>query len=290
MSVFSWSREPKWLDQMYNNRALVPDHGEYFACWARQSAMVRRSQPCALDVAYGSGPGQTLDVFPSRTPRGKGAPVLVFIHGGYWRALDKSDHSFLAPGLTEQGACVVIPNYALCPAVTIAGIALQMAQALAWCWRNIALYGGNPRRIVVAGHSAGGHLAAMLLACQWRQVAMDMPQPLVKRALSVSGLFDLEPLVHTPFLQADLRLSADSALQVSPAYMPAPRATQLYAVVGAAESPEFVRQNQLIRQTWGARAVPVCEALAGLNHFSVLEAMTQPGHRLHSLAGQLLRE
>jgi len=277
--------DPAWLDSMYNNRALVPAHAQHFAQWSAASALARKQGPCTLDVAYGQGQGETLDIFPTDTPD---APVLVFIHGGYWRSLDKADHSFVAPPFTRQGACVVVPNYALCPAVTIPQIAMQMVQMLDWVWRHIARHGGDPSRITVAGHSAGGHLAALLLACQWRDHAADLPVQLVRNALSVSGLYDLEPLRHTPFLQEALRLTPADARRASPALMPAPQKGQLYTVAGGDESAEFLRHNTLIQKNWGARAVPVCEALPGLNHFSVLEALANPKHRLHRLAVGLL--
>lgn len=277
--------DPQWLDRMYNNRALVPDHAQYFSRWASDSAAVRAQADCVLNRPYGDGPGEELDIFPAGQG---GAPVLVFIHGGYWRSLDKSDHSFVAPAFTQRGVCVVIPNYALCPATTIPGITLQMVQALAWTWRNIRRFGGDPQRITVAGHSAGGHLAAMLLACRWQSVGSELPAGLVRNALSISGLYDLEPLRHTPFLKDSLRLTASDARRSSPALLPAPAQGQLMSVAGGSESAEFLRQNGLIRTAWGKAAVPVCEALPGLNHFSVLEALTDPAHRLHSLALQLL--
>lgn len=277
--------DPAWLDRMYNNRALVPAHAQHFARWAADSVAARKDHACVLDVAYGSGPNETLDVFPGAT---KSAPVLVFIHGGYWRSLDKADHSFIAPAITGLGACVVIPNYALCPAVTIPEICLQMVRALEWTWRHVAEYGGDPGRITVAGHSAGGHLAAQVLACHWRLHAPDLPERLVRNALSISGLYDLEPMVHTPFLKESLRLTREAAVRCSPAFMPAPRFGQLVTVAGGDESAEFLRQNRLIRSAWGRRHVPVCEALPGLNHFSVVEALTEPGHRLQRLAAELL--
>jgi arylformamidase len=294
-SATSARPDPAWLDRQYNNRALVPEHAAHFERWAKSSAQARRQLPGLLDVAYGHGPGETLDVFPAPRKEGRPpAPVLIFIHGGYWRSLDKSDHTFIAPAFVKQGACVVVPNYALCPAVTIPQIALQMTQALAWVYRHIGTHGGDPQRITVVGHSAGGHLAAMLLACQWSLVGEDLPDALVQNALAISGVFDLEPLLHTPFLQDSLRLTAQRVRQVSPAGFAAPPLLdgrgELVAVAGADESEEFVRQTQLIQQAWGKDVVPVCETLPGLNHFSVLEALVQPRHRLHKLAKQLLSD
>jgi arylformamidase len=282
-----------WLDRQYNNRALVPDHARHFAEWAAASRRARESLPAMLDVRYGHGDGETLDIFPAaRVPGRPPAPVLVFIHGGYWRSLDKSDHSFLAPAFVEQGACVVMPNYALCPAVTIPDITLQMVRALAWVYRHIAVHGGDPERITVVGHSAGGHLAAMLLACQWPQVGAELPDALVNNALSISGLYDLEPLRQTPFLMDSLRLTPAQVRKASPALLPAPVLLegrgQLYTVAGGDESDEFLRHNRLIQSAWGEDNVPVCEALPGLNHFSVLETMAQPGQRLHALTNELL--
>lgn len=274
------------MDRMYNNRELVPDHPEHLRRWATASADAVRTQPRELDVRYGGGPNEHLDIFP--TAQGD-APVLVFIHGGYWRALDKRDHSFIAPAFTRQGVCVVIPNYALCPAVTIPQITMQMVQAVAWTWRHIASRGGNPRRITVAGHSAGGHLAAMMLACLWPVFGRDLPADLVKGALSISGLHDLEPIMHTPFLQPSLKLTAQQVRQASPALLPPPAQGKLFTVAGGDESGEFLRQNKLIRAAWGEKCVPVCEALPGLNHFSVLESLVQPGHRLNQLAMELIQ-
>ena len=276
--------DPAWLDAQYNNRARIADHAQIFERWSNASALAREQSDCAIDLPYGGGPNETLDVFRTHHPD---APVFVFIHGGYWRALDKRDQSFVAPALVDAGAMVVLPNYTLCPAVTIEQITLQLVQALAWTFRHAREHGGDPSRIVVGGHSAGGHLAAMMLSCLWTRVAADLPAGLLKSALSISGLFELEPIRHTPFLAPDLRLTAASAKRLSPALMPAPRGT-LAALVGGDESEEFLRQNTLIRRAWGEAAVPVCEAVPGTNHLTVLHDLADAGSRLHRVARGLL--
>jgi arylformamidase len=276
--------DPVWLDRQYNNRERVPEHPQIFARWEQASALARQKSVCQLDLPYGRSPGEKLDVF---VPNRECAPILVFIHGGYWRALDKRDASFIAPSFVQDGAMVIVPNYALCPAVTIDTITLQMVKAVEWAYRNAATYGANPSRIVVAGHSAGGHLAAMMLSCEWDRVGAELPRALVSSALSISGMFDLEPIRHVPFLRDDLRLSEASALRLSPARFPAP-AGVLHALVGALESEEFLRQNQLIRDCWGATAVPVCESIAGANHLDVLHDFADSGGRSHALALELL--
>ena len=280
-------KDPTWLDSMYNNRSLVPDYATYFDNWVQTSKAVRSSQSCTLNVAYGSAPGEKLDVFAGAA---KDAPVMVFIHGGYWRSLDKSDHSFVAPAFTAQGACVVVVNYDLCPAVTIPEITMQMVRALAWTYRNVAQHGGNPKRITVVGHSAGGHLAAMMLACAWKSYSKDLPADLVKNALSISGLYDLEPLRHAPNVKDSLKLTPAQVRKASPALLPAPRKGMLYTVAGGNESAEFLRHNRLIQEAWGKKTVPMCEELPGLNHFSVLDALVNPAHRLHHLAQQLMSQ
>lgn len=283
-------QDPAWLEAQYNNRARVPEHPQVLASWAEASALARtKSAGAQFDIAYGAGAGETLDVFPPTGPvPAGGAPVLMFIHGGYWRSLDKSDHSFVAPALNAAGALVVVPNYALCPAVGVEHIVLQMTRALAWTWRHAARFGGDPARIALAGHSAGGHLATMLLSCRWKEVDAELPAQPVAGALSISGLYDLEPLRHTPSLQADLQLTPAAVARLSPAFFPRPKGPKLYATVGLDESDEFLRHNRLIRDVWGPTAVPVCETLPGCNHFTVLNRLADPAGRLQHLAQRLL--
>ena len=225
--------DKNWLDGMYNNRLLVPDFPEHLVRWERGSLDARANLACKLDVPYGDATGETLDIFPAQAGAepapGRGrAPVLVFLHGGYWRSLDKKNFSFIAPAFARNGTCVVIPNYALCPGeagtpVTISHITMQMVHALVWVYRNIAKHGGDPQRITVLGHSAGGHLAAMMMACVWKALAVGLPAKLVKNALSLSGLYELETIRQTPYLQDSLKLTPAQAKKNSPAWLPAPR-------------------------------------------------------------------
>ena len=296
--------DPAWLEAQYNNRARVSDHEQVLGRWDQASALVRAQPGAVLDVPYGDGPMEALDIYPAAgagsaavapgaamapgAPPGSLAPVLVFIHGGYWRSLDKAQHAFLAPAFQAQGAMVVVPNYALCPAVGVEQIVLQLATALVWVWHRAAQYGGDASRIALVGHSAGGHLATMLLSCRWKEIAEEMPVQPISGALSISGLYDLEPLRHTASIQKDLQLSAASVARLSPAFFPRPKGAKLYAAVGLDESEEFLRQNRLIRDVWGPTAVPVCETVPQTNHFTVLNGLADPAHRLHGLALRLL--
>jgi arylformamidase len=281
--------DPDWLDAEYNARQRVPDHPQVFQRWAKASALARAHSTVHLDLPYGDGPSERLDVFPAATaPDGPGAPVLIFIHGGWWRSLDKADHSFVAPSFTADGAMVVVPNYTLCPAASIEQIVLQMTAAVSWVWRHAAQFGGDSTRLALAGHSAGGHLATMLLSCRWKEVDEEMPAQPLAGALSVSGLYDLEPVRHTPFLHKDLQLTPHAVARLSPAFFPRPKSGRLYAAVGLEESDEFRRQNLLIREVWGPTAVPVCETVPAANHFTVLNSLADPAGRLHDLALRLL--
>ena len=284
------SLDPAWLDAQYNNRARIPEHPQLFARWAAESQAARSALACHLDLRYGAHPRQTLDVFPSARTNGHAAPVLVFLHGGWWRSLDKSDHSFVAAGFVREGAMVVLPNYALAPEVGLEAIVLQLVDALAWVWRHAAEHGGDPQRITLAGHSAGGHLAAMLLNCRWKSVARDLPADLARRALAISGLYDLEAVRRTPFLKPDLRLTRAAVERLSPVRFAPPRERVLYAAAGALESEEFLRQNALIRAAWGELAVPVCETVHGCHHLDVLHTLAEPGGALHGRAWDLLRQ
>ena len=277
--------DTQWLERMYNNRMRVPEHGQYFARWAAESALVRRTLATALDVPYGEAPRERLDAFAAPA---KGAPLVVFIHGGYWKALDKSFHSFVAGAAHALGAAAVVPNYTLCPQARIGDITLQMARAVAWAWRHARSLNADPRRISVVGHSAGGQLAAMMRACAWNVFDPALPRDVVKRALGLSGLYDLQPLMHVPSLQEALRLDAAQVAACSPARLPAPLRGEFFALVGGNESGEYLRLNRLIQQAWGRERVPLAQALPGLDHFSIVDALLDPKQRAHRVWRQVI--
>lgn len=276
------------LEAQYNNRALVADSARILAGWAERSAHVRQAYGSAalIDARYGKGPNETVDVFPTDHVN---APIVVFIHGGYWRTLDKSDHSFIAPAFHAEGARgahVVVPNYALCPAVRIGDIALQMVRLVLWVQAQAPRWQADAQRIVLVGHSAGAHLAAMLLACDWQSLGCKTPP--VSQALGLSGVYDLRPLVGLPLLLDDLRLTFPEAERLSPALWRAPKGMRFIAQAGAEESAEFRRQNRAIAQAWGSKTVPLCEDVAGFNHFTILDSLVDERGAAHRAAVRLL--
>jgi arylformamidase len=252
------------LDRQYNARAAVPDSADILARYGTLSAQVRADYPCDCNVPYGPHLDETVDVFPARQPD---SPVFVFIHGGYWRALSKDDSAFMVPAFVPAGAAVVTVNYALAPQVSLADIVAQCRRAVAWVYRNIQRYGGDPNRIHVSGHSAGGQLTGMVLADGWQELH-GVTQPLVKSASAVSGLFDLRPLVHT-YINEWLSLDLPAARQASPLFAVPAAPCPLLVSWGSLETPEFQRQAQLYAQAWRAGQGQALEmALPGTNHFT----------------------
>jgi len=253
----------------YNPRVAVPEYATHFERWARLSEQARARMDGYLDVPYGSHPMERMDLFRAR---GASGGMLMFIHGGYWRALDKSQHSFIALPFVENGVSVAMINYALCPSVSLEDLVRQVLQAAAWLYRNAGNFGAPAGRLYVAGHSAGGHLTAMMLAALWPRFAADLPPKLFRAGLSLSGLFDLEPVRNTASVNVDVRLTSRSVGRLSPALMPPATDAPLYLAVGGKEQRGFHAQHALIKARWGkvvAGEVPCPED----NHFSILERL-----------------
>lgn len=261
----------------YNNRARVPEHPGILAGWSRDAEAYRAARAGAWrTVDYGAGERQRIDFFPGE---GRGA-VVVFIHGGYWQGLDRSSSSHLAAGLNARGIDVAVPGYDLCPEVTIAEVLAQMRAAA----RELARHG---RPLVVSGHSAGGHLAACLLATDWRSVDAALPADVVTAAYAISGLFDLAPLIATP-LNIALRLDSATAQAISPIHWPPPQHGSLDAVVGGAESSEFLRQSRMITQAWSKAGVATRYGeIPGANHFTVVAPLTDPNSTMTARLAEL---
>ncbi len=277
--------DPDFLSREYNNRQLVPDHAQYFARWAEGSARARATMACYLDRSYGPAPGEKLDIFPAR--KGDGS-VLMFIHGGYWRSLDKRDFAYFAPAWVDTGVSLVVVNYDLCPQVTVEEIVRQMLRASAWLYRHAEEYGMDEERLFVSGHSAGAHLTAMMMAAIWPVYEAQLPKDLFKGGLAVSGIYDLRPLVQVDHVNADLHLDEASALKLSPAFLPPATRAPVYTCVGAAESSEFKRQNALLAQRWRS-AVAGDIAMPGHNHFSVIDELANPASALFVGAKRMMK-
>ncbi len=274
-----------FLGREYNNRELVPDHPKYFARWDEASARARRTMTCRLDQRYGDMPGETMDIFPAR--KGDGS-CMMFIHGGYWRALDKKDFSFLAPPWVDAGVSLAVVNYDLCPKVTIDEIVRQMLRASRWLFLRAEQYGMDQDRLYVSGHSAGGHLVAMMMAAVFPVFDARLPKDLWKGGLAISGVYDLRPLPQVDFLQADLQLDEEAALRVSPAFIPPATRAPVMTAVGGDESGEFRRQNALLGERWRpafAGDIP----MPGRNHFSVVDGLADPSNGLFAGARKLMR-
>ncbi len=241
-------------DLLYNPRLVVSGFERIFERWERDSERARASLEGYLDVPYGASDAEKLDIFK---PRGESRGLLM---------------------LVQAGITVAIPNYALCPAVQVEDIVMQMVQACAWLYRNGANFGAA-NRLHLCGHSAGGHLAAMMLACLWPKYSPDLPKQVVAAALSISGLYDLTEIVKVPSVNGDVRLTEKAAPRVSPASMPPATDAPLYTAVGEKENEGFHIQNRLIAEKWGKvrRADIPCP---GANHFTVLDQLCYPGSGL----------
>jgi len=251
----------------YDNRARVPEHPEIFARWHREAEAYRAAARGAeLGLKYGPSPRQTIDLFPAQGDDGK-APLALFIHGGWWRTLAPSEFSQMAAGPNAHGVTVAVAGYDLCPTVSIATITEQMRAACLYLWRR------RRQRIMVYGHSAGGQLAACMLATDWKTLQPDAPADLVPAAYAISGVFDLAPLTQISVNQ-DLKLDEKAAHDCSPLYWHVPAGRSFDAVVGALESSEFLRQSQTIAEAWRqGMATTRYEAIAGANHFTAIDPL-----------------
>lgn len=267
----------EFVEAGYNNRAAVADHQYWLDKWREDSAAARAAYPPLSDLRYGAGPKETLDLYlPARPARG----TLLFLHGGWWRGIDKSDNSLVAPVFVDAGYAVAMPNYDLSPTVSVATIVDEARRALLWLVHEGAARSANTQRIVVGGHSVGGHLTAMLFATDWTRHGLDRVP--VIGGVSLSGVHDLRPLTLYS-ANEDWRLSDADAVDLSPALKVPTIAAPLLIAVGADETREFVRQSQLLRDAWPAQRPPGSNAImeiAERHHYDVLCDYAEPDSTL----------
>ena len=262
------------LDFEYDNRRKVADFQSYLDRYASASRAARAEITCERNIAYDDASGVTLDIFHAERSD-QPTPVQIYIHGGYWRALSKDEHSFVALGLVPHGITTVVVDYDLMPAVRLDVLVRQCRQAVAWTWRHAGEIGGDKDNIHVCGHSAGGHLTAMVAATDWRGFG-DLPVNIVKSALGLSGLYDMEP-IRLCFLNQELAMSEAEVRGNSPTALTPATLAPFRALVGSDEGPEYLRQSNELAAHWSAlghdaRAIE----MAGLNHFTIAAEMEDP--------------
>jgi arylformamidase len=262
---------PDELEYQYNPRESVANFSELSKRRGDASRKARASLQSFLNVPYGSSPRQVVDIFPAGKP---GGPVLVYIHGGYWRGGSKDENCNFAPTFVERGATVVLVEYDLCPAVTVTEIVKEIRDSIVWVYRNILRYGGNPSKLYLAGHSAGGHLAAMALAHNWE--TEDLPATLIKGAVVTSGVYDLDMVMHVG-VNDEIRMTPELARENSPFNHPPLPICPIIVGVGGAE-PDGWRQMSKdffeLCKSNGLKSEYL--EIPGANHYTMSEHMADP--------------
>lgn len=262
------------LDAQYDLEQTVGDVSAYAAFYARESEKLRAEMEHYLDVPFGPTLAEHVDIYPASGANGT-APILFYVHGGYWKARTSKEFGYVARGPARRGVTTVVLNYALCPEVTIDEIVRQTRAAVAWTYKNAGSFGGDAGRIHVAGHSAGGHLTAMLLETDWEGV-YELPEDVIKSACAISGLFDLAPFPYT-FIQPKLQLSWDQVLRNSPILHVPDSAPPLVLVYGEDETAEFHRQSEEFLAAWRSKGLDAdLLTLPGDNHYDVIKGFLDP--------------
>jgi arylformamidase len=262
-----------FVEREYNNRALVPEHPEFFARWEKDSKYVRETLPCTLDVAYGPDERHRIDLFPAAGSRG----TLLFIHGGYWRSLDKDMFSWLAASWVAAGVSVALPRYRLCPRVRIDDIVDDALAATNWLALNGSKYGIESERMVLSGHSAGGHLTAAIFAAPRERLQFDPAR--IVGGVPISGLFDFAPLLQVSY-NSDLCLDAAAVDRLDLHIRKPVVAAPLVIAAGGDESSEFQRQSRLLAEAWKEQVQSLL-IVPGYNHFSIVDAFAERGQPLY---------
>lgn len=257
------------LSRQMMPRIAVPDHESWLTKDLALSAAVKDRISVLRDQRYGDGPRQLADLYPAPHP---GGPIVLFIHGGFWRALSKDHVGFVAGPLVEAGAAAVMPGYDLCPTVPLKTVVAQARQALLWTRQQAARLNGDPDRIYVAGNSAGAHLAAMLLAEDWTR--HGLPRAPIAGAILVTGIYDLRPVLRIQ-VNEDVRLAAEDVLALSPQFLPLHCRVPAIVAAGAAEPPLWIEQSHRFAAKLTAKGADVrLMEVPGLHHFSITQSLS----------------
>jgi len=267
------------LDWQYNNRERVPTSVEIMADYAKRGEKFIADAPHAFDLPFGDTPAEVIDVYPASNGD-TNTPVMIYFHGGYWFSRHKDDFRFLPEGFAPAGAMVVVVNYALIPDVDMAELIRQCRASVVWAHQNAATYGGNPDNLYIAGHSAGGHITAMMFATDWSE--WNVPTSSIKGGFAISGLYDLEP-IRLNYMNPTLGFTEETVAEYSPLHLTPTVKSPIVFAVGGAETPEFQRHNTLLSGPW-ARAGVSCEEIVvpEMNHFTILNDFATAGHTLNT--------
>jgi arylformamidase len=268
------------LDNQYNNRLHVPDFATYLERWDTLSEATRQKHAYVKDLQYGDHPRECLDIFPSGKP---GSKVLVFIHGGYWHLFDKTTFHFIAAAFLPHHITTAVINYPLHPAASMDEIVASCRKGVRWLQQNLAAFNPNPQEVYIAGHSAGAHLAAMLMS---KNPGVEIGT-FIKGMCLLSGLYNLVP-VQLSYLNAVLGMDKETALSNSPVNLPAVQTCLLLVAAGGTETDEFKDQSRELYNCWKTKMPVQLVELGGLNHYSILDALVDENTSLHKAIIKLM--
>ncbi|MES1215970.1 MAG: alpha/beta hydrolase [Bacteroidota bacterium] len=272
------------LDWQYNNRLHVPEYATHLERWTQLSNQTEKKLPLIKDIAYGRQPRQLLDIYPSAKPHSK---ILIFIHGGYWQRLDKSDFHFIAEAFSSYGITTVLVTYPLAPAASMDQIVSSCSEAVSWVYKNISQYSADPEQIYIAGHSAGGHLVAMMMTQEY--FGENISSTIIKGACAVSGLYNLVP-IQLSFVNDVVNMDKEMALRNSPVLLQPITQCPLLLAAGTDESDEFRDQTRELYSSWKDKDIPIeYIELQKLNHYSTVEAMADTDSPLHLAIRKLMQ-
>ena len=268
------------LDNQYNNRFQVPDFATYLERWDKLSEQARKKHAYIKDLQYGDHSRECLDIFPSNKPNAK---VLVFIHGGYWQLFDKTKFHFIAEAFLPHHITTVLINYPLAPDATMDEIVASCRKAILWLQQNLVAFNANPSEVYIAGHSAGAHLAAMLMSKQWAKETQNF----IKGICLLSGLFNLIP-IQLSYRNEALRLNHEMTIRNSPIELVTAQPCPILIAVGATETEEFKDQSRQLHNKWKNKASVELLELPALNHFSILDSLVDENALLHKTIIKLI--